>query len=108
MPVPVVWAGTGFTVRPSTGEEYCLDGVIMYSCQSVIQRDPAVYGDTADEWMPERWLGEAAQSIPPRAWRPFERGPQNCIGLELANLELRIIIATVTRKYQGGLRRKRS
>lgn len=91
--------GTGFTVHAPTGEEYCLDGVIMYSCQAVIQRDPAVYGDTADDWVPERWLGEAAQSIPPSAWRPFERGPRNCIGLELANLESRVIIAIVARRY---------
>ncbi|KAI0887011.1 cytochrome P450 [Annulohypoxylon maeteangense] len=91
--------GTGFTVRASTGEEYCLDGVIMYSCQSIIQRDSAVYGDTADDWVPERWLGEAAKDIPPSAWRPFERGPRNCIGPELANLESRIIVAIVARKY---------
>ena len=91
--------GTGFTVSAPAGEEYCLDGVIMYSCQSIIQRDPAVYGDTADDWVPERWLGEAAKSIPSTAWRPFERGPRNCIGLELANLESRIIIAIVARKY---------
>ncbi|KAI1396057.1 cytochrome P450 [Hypoxylon fuscum] len=91
--------GTGFTVHTSTGEEYCLDGVIMYSCQSVIQRDPAVYGDTANDWVPERWLGEAGKSIPSTAWRPFERGPRNCIGLELANLESRVIIAIVARKY---------
>ncbi|KAI6089259.1 cytochrome P450 [Hypoxylon rubiginosum] len=91
--------GTGFTVRASTGEEYCLDGLIMYSCHSIIQRDTAVYGDTADDWVPERWLGEAAKSIPSSAWRPFERGPRNCIGQELANLESRIIIAIVARKY---------
>ncbi|KAI1208156.1 cytochrome P450 [Annulohypoxylon truncatum] len=91
--------GTGFTVRAPTGEEYNLDGLIMYSCQSIIQRDPTVYGDTADDWIPERWLGEAAKNIPVSAWRPFERGPRSCIGLELANLESRIIIAIVARKY---------
>lgn len=55
--------GTGFTVRAATGEEYCLDGLIMYSCQSIIQRDPNVYGDTADDWVPERWLDEKTKSI---------------------------------------------
>ncbi|KAI0843820.1 cytochrome P450 [Daldinia vernicosa] len=91
--------GTGFAVRASTGEEYCLDGLIMYSCQSIIQRDRDVYGDTADDWVPERWLDEKAKSIPPSAWRPFERGPRACIGTELANLESRVIIAIVARKY---------
>ncbi|KAI2469801.1 cytochrome P450 [Annulohypoxylon bovei var. microspora] len=91
--------GTGFTIHTSTGEEYCLDGLIMYACQNIIQRDPAVYGNTADSWVPERWLDDAAKNIPSTAWRPFERGPRNCIGLELANLESRIIIAIVARKY---------
>lgn len=91
--------GSGFVVRAPTGEEYNLDGTVMYSVQSVIQRDPSVYGDTADVWVPERWLGEEAKNIPASAWRPFERGPRNCIGSELANLESRIIISIVARKY---------
>lgn len=90
--------GTGFTVRAPAGEEYNLDGVIMYSCQS-IHRDPAVFGDTADDWVPERWLGAAAANIPTSAWRPFERGPRNCIGQEQALLESRVILAIVARKY---------
>lgn len=52
--------GTGFTVCAPTGEEYTLDGTITYLCHSIIQRDPSVYGGTADDWVPERWLGEAA------------------------------------------------
>ncbi|KAI0199111.1 cytochrome P450 [Astrocystis sublimbata] len=91
--------GSGFTVKVPTGEEYVVDGCILYCCQSIIHRDPNVYGDTADDWVPERWLGEAASSIPPSAWRPFERGPRNCVGLELANLEARVIIAIVARRY---------
>lgn len=91
--------GSGFTVRATTGEEYNLDGTAMYSVHSIIQRDPSVYGDTADVWVPERWLGDAAKSIPASAWRPFERGPRNCIGSELANLESRIIISIVARNY---------
>ncbi|KAG8158074.1 hypothetical protein KVR01_011835 [Diaporthe batatas] len=91
--------GSGFAVRAPTGEEYNLDGTIMYLCHSVIQREPSVFGDTADVWVPERWLGEAGKNIPASAWRPFERGPRNCIGSELANLESRIIISIVARKY---------
>lgn len=97
--VRMTTSGTGFTVHTSTDEEYCLDGLIMYPCQRIVQRDPTVYGDTVDDWVPERWLGEAARDIPPSAWRPFERGSRHCIGMELANLESRIIIAIVARKY---------
>lgn len=91
--------GTGFTVHAPTGEKYCLDGLVMYPCHSIIHRDPNVYGEDAEDWVPERWLNETAKTIPSSAWRPFERGPRNCIGIELANLESRIIIAVVARKY---------
>ncbi|KAI1132888.1 cytochrome P450 [Nemania abortiva] len=92
--------GSGFTVKTQAGEEYLMDGLVMYPCASIIQRDPNVFGDTADDWVPERWLGEAANKIPSSAWRPFERGPRNCIGFELANLESCIIIAIVARRYE--------
>ena len=35
--------------------------------------------------------------IPPGAWRPFERGPRNCIGQELALIEGKVVLAAVTR-----------
>ncbi|OTA87750.1 hypothetical protein M434DRAFT_134106 [Hypoxylon sp. CO27-5] len=92
--------GTGFTVRTSGGEEYCLDGAIIYNCESLIQRDPAIYGDSAAYFMPERWLADAdSLNIPASAWRPFERGPRNCIGQEFAMIEIRVIIAAVAHRY---------
>jgi len=110
-------AGTGFVVPGPLGRDVCLDGLVLYLCQSMIQRDPAVYGETADIFAPERWLGDADTSmstnsglelnekagaggkIPPSAWRPFERGPRNCIGQELANIEARVILALTVRRY---------
>lgn len=131
--VRIAAPGTGFMIHVGTGtsptthdarqldnsnKSYLTDGAIMYSCQHIIHRDPAVYGDDADKWIPERWLLPVAspesddaggdeydsgnkkrKEIPASAWRPFERGPRNCIGLELANLESRVIIALVARRY---------
>ncbi|KAI0844617.1 cytochrome P450 [Daldinia vernicosa] len=103
--------GTGLTVRTPDGQEHCLDGVIIYNCESLIHRDPDVYGDSANTFVPERWIGEDDElskkysttlppnQIPNSAWRPFERGPRSCIGQEFANIELRVIIAVVARRY---------
>ncbi|VUC21474.1 unnamed protein product [Clonostachys rosea] len=108
--------GTGFTVRTANGEEHCLDGCIIYNCHTIIHRGRSVYGDTADDFIPERWLGDtdtsdvgdslekrqsvnANRNFPAIAWRPFERGPRNCIGQELANLEARIRVAFIIRKH---------
>jgi cytochrome P450 len=65
----------------------------------MIQRDRDVYGSNANDFVPERWLGDAAEKIPTSAWRSFERGPRNCIGQELAILEARVVIALVARRY---------
>ncbi|KUI67583.1 hypothetical protein VM1G_02817 [Cytospora mali] len=89
--------GAGLTVNTAAGEQYSLDGAHVYNCAIIIQRDPAVYGDSADEFVPERWLHGAGDNIPASAWRAFERGPRNCIGQELAMLEARVVIALVAK-----------
>ena len=104
----------GLKIRTTEGEEVCLDDCVLYLIQHIIHRDRRVYGETADDFVPERWVddvdtssatGDAdgsatgASKIPISSWRPFERGPRNCIGQELANLEARVIMACVMRRY---------
>jgi len=36
----------------------------------------------------------------PNAWRPFEKGPRNCIGQELALIESRIAVALTIRTFE--------
>lgn len=89
---------TGLTARLPNGQDVCLDGLMLYNCQSIIQRDSTVYGDMSDQFIPQRWL-DADSTIPASAWRPFERGPRNCIGQELANIEALVILACAARRY---------
>ncbi|TKA82890.1 hypothetical protein B0A55_01178 [Friedmanniomyces simplex] len=44
-----------------------------------VHRDPAVYGEDAEEWKPERMLDEAFSRLPPGAWKPFGNGARGCI-----------------------------
>ncbi|KAK7943953.1 uncharacterized protein PG986_013066 [Apiospora aurea] len=114
--VRAVAPGAGLVVSTSQGDEYNLDGTWVYLNHYLIQRDRAVYGETADDFVPERWLqkerqspdgdsdsgsdGSGTGSTPPvSAWRAFERGPRNCIGQELANIEARVILAFVAGRY---------
>lgn len=96
--------GTNFTIStPGTGT-LCLDGLLLYPIMSIIHRDPAVFGETANQFVPERWLvdttaGSDATRIPLGAWRPFERGPRNCIGQELALIEVKALIAVAARHF---------
>ena len=106
--------GTGLTMQMPNGESVCIDNMIIYLCARLIQQDKSVYGETADDFMPERWIGDSDTSemtnddsanakglkkIPASAWRPFERGPRNCIGQELANIEARVILAIIARRF---------
>lgn len=112
--------GSGFMVTLPDGKSLCLDGAVVYNCDTIVQRDEAVYGATKDEFYPERWLGDTDTSmatnsdnnntsldekkektgrVPASAWRPFERGPRNCIGQELANLEARVVLACSVCRY---------
>lgn len=110
--------GSGFALETKDGS-YGVDGMVLYVCHFAIQRDPAIYGETANVWIPERWLGDVNTGsgedtpatvswdhkpkqegkVPVSAWRAFERGPRNCIGQEVANIEARIILAMAARRY---------
>lgn len=108
--------GTARTTKPGDGlkitlpasstspsgelREMDMDGLMLYPIHSIIQRDPKVFGDTANVFVPERWLDQNAQDkIPPGAWRAFERGPRGCIGQELAMIETRVVLALTIRHY---------
>ncbi|MCJ1428252.1 hypothetical protein MMC29_006160 [Sticta canariensis] len=52
------------------------------------------------DFIPERWLvPEGDPLYPPKyAWRPFEHGPRNCIGQQLALTEIKIILVLTVRE----------
>jgi len=57
-----------------------------------------------DEFIPERFLPAphnypAQKEIVKDSWRPFEKGPRNCIGQELAILEMKIIMVMTLRDF---------
>ena len=94
--------GSGYNVQlpGDDGQTLCLDGMVVYNCETLVHRDETVYGETTHDFMPERWLNTDTSQAPPNsAWRPFERGPRNCIGQELAILEARVILACAVRRY---------
>jgi benzoate 4-monooxygenase len=61
-----------------------------------------VWGPDADEFVPERW-----ERLTPRqknAFIPFSYGPRACIGRNVAEMEMKLIIATWARRYSVELR----
>ena len=93
---------TPYVLRMPTasGEEknVQVNGLRVYNSQHLIHQNKAVWGDDSHVFRPERWLDEKYMAgIPTGAWRPFERGPRNCIGQELAMVEAKVVLCAVTR-----------
>ncbi|ESK87864.1 cytochrome p450 [Moniliophthora roreri MCA 2997] len=62
-------------------------------------RDPAVWGDDAEEFKPERMLDGKFEALPPNAWQPFGYGVRACIGRPFAWQEVALIIASIAQKF---------
>ncbi|KAK7466672.1 hypothetical protein BaRGS_00037239 [Batillaria attramentaria] len=63
-----------------------------------IHRDPSIWPDPL-KFDPERFTPEARATRHPYAFMPFGLGPRNCIGMRLAQLEMRMAIATILQHF---------
>lgn len=86
-------------VHPETGQGFPTEGFILMSTSQASHRLPQ-YWPRPNDFLPDRWLFEDDSSVNNRklAWRPFEQGPRNCIGQELAMLELRLMLVLTLRE----------
>lgn len=91
----------GFFIHGHDGLQYPTDGFLVWSNTLAIHRDPS-YWPEPNSFLPERWLVEKDDRLYPvkGAWRAFEFGPRNCIGQELAMLELKMVLAMTTREFE--------
>ncbi|MCJ1400318.1 hypothetical protein MMC11_003523 [Xylographa trunciseda] len=64
-----------------------------------IHRDPAVWGEDAEVFKPERMLEENFNKLPPNAWKPFGNGARACIGRAFAWQEAHIVVAMLLQNF---------
>ncbi|ROW01871.1 hypothetical protein VMCG_05635 [Cytospora schulzeri] len=80
-----------------------IDGVyipagVTVSCENyTMARDPRYWQDP-ESFRPERWLGDGLGDDK-RAFQPFSTGPRACLGVNLAYLEMRVILAKILFVY---------
>lgn len=100
-PAATVREGDLVITHPDTGKAYPLAGYMVWSTSWVTHRLPE-YFERPMEFLPERWLAREGEPLhpPKNAYRPFELGPRNCIGQELAQLEIRAILAMTVRDLE--------
>jgi len=66
-----------------------------------IHHSKEIWGDNASEFVPDRWdkLTERQKN----AFIPFSHGPRSCVGRNVAEMELALIVATTFRRYEFDL-----
>ena len=64
-----------------------------------IHRDPAVYGDDAGSFKPERMLDEPFSKLPKNSWKPFGNGMRGCIGRPFAWQEAVLTTALLLQNF---------
>lgn len=92
----------GISVVASDGRRCPTEGFLVWSNHPAIHRDPNSWKQP-DDFLPRRWLvakDDPLSLADKSAWRSFEYGPRNCIGQDLAMLELKLILAVTLRKFK--------
>jgi len=76
---------------------YYPPGTVLSVPTYTIHHSKEIWGPDADEFRPERW-----ENITPRqrnAFIPFSYGPRACVGRNIAEMEMKMIVATWVRRY---------
>ncbi|CAI2358287.1 unnamed protein product [Caenorhabditis sp. 36 PRJEB53466] len=63
-----------------------------------VHTDPSIWGADAESFRPERWEGSTEQHKG-GGYIPFGLGPRQCIGMRLAYMEEKLLLAHLLRKY---------
>jgi benzoate 4-monooxygenase len=67
-----------------------------------IHHSKQIWGPDADSFRPERW--ETITEQQKQAFIPFSYGPRSCVGRNVAEMELSLIVSTVFRRWEFELR----
>ncbi|TEA14431.1 Cytochrome P450 monooxygenase aflN [Colletotrichum sidae] len=90
--------------RPPCGaaSPYPAEGFLVWDGGPGMQLDPSLW-PRVDEFIPGRWLVPADDPLHPvkDAWRAFARGPRDCIGQEIALVDLKLVAALIIRKFDA-------
>jgi cytochrome P450 len=97
---PAMTAREGRGTIVYEGIPYNIDGFMVLISSHTMQNSPE-YFPSPEKFIPERWMPapDNFQEIPKDAFRPFEKGPRDCIGQQLAILEMKIILAMTLRDF---------
>lgn len=81
---------------------YFPPGTVLSVPSYTMHHSKEIWGADADEFRPERWQKVTARQK--NAFIPFSHGPRACVGRNVAEMEMKLIVATWARRYEVVLR----
>ncbi len=98
--LPPVWTIGRTALKECDIDGYHLPaGQVILLSQWVIHRLPGIWGADALAFRPERFDPEHPQEVPQFAYFPFGGGPRMCIGMPFAQMEARLLLATIGQRF---------
>ncbi|KAJ4327134.1 hypothetical protein N0V84_002396 [Fusarium piperis] len=100
LPRQIPEGSPGVTIR---GHFFPAGSVLSVPTYS-IHHSKEIWGPDADDFKPERW-----EDVTPRqkdAFIPFSHGPRACVGRNVAEMEMKLIVATWARRYDVELKQE--
>ncbi|OTB01148.1 hypothetical protein M426DRAFT_25861 [Hypoxylon sp. CI-4A] len=76
---------------------YFPPGTVLSVPTYSIHHSREIWGPDADEFRPERWADPSLRQR--NAFIPFSTGPRACVGRNVAEMEMKMIVATWARRY---------
>jgi cytochrome P450 len=96
---PPAWSINRVALELITLEGYHFPaGTSLIVSPWILHHEPAIWGDVG-VFRPERWLDGSAKDLPRGAYFPFGLGPRMCIGMPLADMEMRLVLATILQRF---------
>lgn len=101
---PPAWAIGRRARRDCEIEGYHLPaGQVVMLSQWVLHRAPEIWGADVLDFKPERFDPAHPQEVPQFAYFPFGGGPRMCIGMPFAQMEARLLLATIAQHFDPRL-----
>ncbi len=100
---PPAWTQGRFAQEEFSLEDYTFPrGTVVMVSQWVVHHRADIWGDP-EIFRPERWDPEGGQKPPQGAYFPFGMGPRICIGMPFAQMEARLLLATILQRFSPRL-----
>ncbi|ESK87713.1 cytochrome p450 [Moniliophthora roreri MCA 2997] len=80
---------------------FLAEGTQVYVPPYTMHRNPQYFSPEPDSFIPERWLSpvDSAHNINQNAFIPFSYGPANCVGKNLARMQMTMLVTVLLRNF---------